>query len=261
MEATTDVWEIPPESATRVGHPAPFPIELPERLIHLYTYRGDLVLDPFIGSGTTAIAALRTERHYAGYDTDEGYVASAKRRLKEERDRLARIASLSEERARVMLPGVPDAAPNDEDFQSRAVREGRAARDLARMVLEQCGFAEVAADVRFPEGVEVNFEAHDQLGGRWFFDVSGGFTSNRPGLRRTDTLWKALGKAAVLHQIHPKVPLVLLTTDAPTPGSAGEAALHVVCGRNKPIADVIELLSSEGQQRLRSYASGQRSRN
>ena len=51
VDATTDVWDIPAESATRVGHPAPFPIELPQRLIELYTYRGDLVLDPFIGSG------------------------------------------------------------------------------------------------------------------------------------------------------------------------------------------------------------------
>jgi DNA modification methylase len=260
MEATTDVWEIPPESATRVGHPAPFPVELPERLIHLYTYRGDLVLDPFMGSGTTGVAALRTERHYVGYDTDADYVDDAKRRLAKERERLAGMTSPGEEPARVVLPGIPESAPNDEDFQSRAVREGRAARDLARMVLEQCGFVDVVADVRFPEGVEVNFEARDQAGGRWFFDVSGGFTSNRPGLRRTDTLWKALGKAAVLHEIHPKVPLVLLTTDAPTPGSAGESALRVVWGRNKPIADVVELLSSAGQQRLRTYSSGQTAR-
>jgi DNA modification methylase len=60
MENTLDVWEIPAESATRVGHPAPFPVELPARLIELYTYRGDLVLDPFAGSGTAAVAAIRT---------------------------------------------------------------------------------------------------------------------------------------------------------------------------------------------------------
>src|SRR6202035_1528418 len=68
MAATTDVWEIPSERATRVGHPAPFPVELPLRLIELYTFRDDLVLDPFMGSGTTAVAAVRSGRRYAGYD-------------------------------------------------------------------------------------------------------------------------------------------------------------------------------------------------
>src|SRR5438067_4763 len=81
MEATTDLWEIPPESATRVGHPAPFPVELPQRLIELYTYRGDLVLDPFLGAGSTAVAAARTGRRYCGYDTDRNYVELAARRV------------------------------------------------------------------------------------------------------------------------------------------------------------------------------------
>ncbi|MEO5838197.1 MAG: site-specific DNA-methyltransferase, partial [Acidimicrobiales bacterium] len=60
VEATTDLWEIAPESATKVGHPAPFPVELPKRLIELYTYEGDVVLDPFMGSGSAALAAVRT---------------------------------------------------------------------------------------------------------------------------------------------------------------------------------------------------------
>ncbi len=79
IDATIDVWDIPSESATRVGHPAPFPVELPRRLIELYTYRGDLVLDPFMGSGSTALASIRTERHYVGFDTDKAYVALAER--------------------------------------------------------------------------------------------------------------------------------------------------------------------------------------
>lgn len=86
LEATLDVWEIPPESATRVGHPAPFPIELPRRLIELYTYREDLVLDPFIGSGTTAVAAIETGRHYVGFDTDPAYIALAEERIARYRD-------------------------------------------------------------------------------------------------------------------------------------------------------------------------------
>jgi DNA modification methylase len=79
--ATLDVWQIRPESARQVGHPAPFPVELPRRCLRLFTYRGDLVLDPFIGSGTTAIAALETGRDFIGYDLDPSYVELAKRRI------------------------------------------------------------------------------------------------------------------------------------------------------------------------------------
>jgi DNA modification methylase len=81
LEATIDVWELPTESAKRIGHPAPFPIDLPRRLIELYTYKRDLVLDPFMGSGTTALAAARTGRHYVGFDTEQSYVDLARQRL------------------------------------------------------------------------------------------------------------------------------------------------------------------------------------
>ncbi len=86
FESTLDVWEIRPEHARRIGHPAPFPVQLPERLIHLYTYRDDVVLDPFMGSGSTAVAAVRTGRHYVGYDTDAGYVTLAEERVAAARD-------------------------------------------------------------------------------------------------------------------------------------------------------------------------------
>lgn len=87
LAATLSIWDIPPESAKRVGHPAPFPVALPRRFIELYTYEGDLVLDPFMGSGSTALAALATGRHYAGYDTDPAYVALAEQRLTAARTR------------------------------------------------------------------------------------------------------------------------------------------------------------------------------
>ena len=80
-DATLDVWRIRPESAKRVGHPAPFPVELPARCIRLFTYKGDVVLDPFMGSGTTALAALRTGRHYIGYELDPDYAALAEKRI------------------------------------------------------------------------------------------------------------------------------------------------------------------------------------
>ena len=70
-----------PESAKKVGHPAPFPIELPNRLIQLYTYEGDIVLDPFLGSGSTAIAALKSNRKYIGYDIDPEYIKLSEDRI------------------------------------------------------------------------------------------------------------------------------------------------------------------------------------
>jgi site-specific DNA-methyltransferase (adenine-specific) len=81
IQATLSVWQIAPESARRVGHPAPFPVELPKRLIELYTFTGDLILDPFIGSGATAVAARETGRHYVGYDTVAEYVEAAEARV------------------------------------------------------------------------------------------------------------------------------------------------------------------------------------
>ena len=354
MEATTDVWEIRPASATRIGHPAPFPVELPQRLIDLYTYRGDLVLDPFIGAGTTAVAAVRTGRHYVGFDTDEGYVALAEERVAEERKRLANRsgpeiweveippsnkrnghsgmparlsdvpsvqpevqdrdkratnatgesgagsteqqessvrqgdqgiedlpAGMTAQRGNSASGGTPGhsttatlgdlrerasgngSAPCD-DFQARAVQEGAKARALAEEILARCGFGSIREKVRCPGGVQVNFEAIDQSGRRWRFDVSGAFTiTQRPGLRRTDTLWKALGKAATLHFAeraagNPSAPpLVLLTTDRPARNSAGRRALAAMTGVGMPIRDVIEMLDPDDLVRLAELALGE----
>lgn len=83
LAATMSLWEIPPESATRVGHPAPFPVELPRRLIELYTFSNDLVLDPFIGAGSSAVAAVQTGRSYVGYEINPEYVKLAEARIAE----------------------------------------------------------------------------------------------------------------------------------------------------------------------------------
>lgn len=254
MEATTDVWELAPESASRVGHPAPFPVELPQRLIDLYTYRDDLVLDPFAGSGTTAVAAVRTGRHYVGYDTDEGYVAAGRLRVQAEVARHAGAEARSPHR-RLALLAVPDLADPQDAPQVRAVREGRQAKELARLVVEHCGFGDVRTDVRYPAlGVEVSLVARDATGADWAFDISGAFTTTRAGLKRTDTLWRSLAHAAVLHQAEPALPLVLLTTDLPAPGSAGAAAVRALRGPGRPIHDVVELLSAEDQARLSGHA-------
>lgn len=83
MQATLSIWQIPPESAKRVGHPAPFPVELAERVVRLYSYVGDVVLDPFAGSGTTCVAALKNRRHYVGYDISDQYCEIAQHRLEQ----------------------------------------------------------------------------------------------------------------------------------------------------------------------------------
>ena len=82
MAWTLDTWRIQPASAKKIGHPAPFPIELPRRLIELYSYQNDLILDPFCGAGTTAVAAKQVGRKYIGYDTDSEYIDLAQERLK-----------------------------------------------------------------------------------------------------------------------------------------------------------------------------------
>lgn len=81
LEFTKSVWGFASESAKKVGHPAPFPVELPYRLIQLYTFSNEIVLDPFMGSGQTALAALKAGRHFVGYELSEEYVRLAQRRI------------------------------------------------------------------------------------------------------------------------------------------------------------------------------------
>lgn len=83
MEATLSIWNIPPESAKKIGHPAPFPVDLALRVIRLYSYKNEVIIDPFAGSGTTCVAAKQSQRHYVGYDTDESYCSLACKRLSE----------------------------------------------------------------------------------------------------------------------------------------------------------------------------------
>jgi len=84
MEWTKSIWSFSTASANRVGHPAPFPVELPRRCIELYSYTGDIVLDPFMGSGTTAVAAKENSRQYIGYDINPDYVEMANKRLSDD---------------------------------------------------------------------------------------------------------------------------------------------------------------------------------
>jgi site-specific DNA-methyltransferase (adenine-specific) len=81
LEYTKSIWRFPAERASRIGHPAPFPVELPYRLTQLYTFEEEVILDPFVGSGSSCIAALRTNRKYVGYDIDKSYCDLAEQRI------------------------------------------------------------------------------------------------------------------------------------------------------------------------------------
>jgi DNA modification methylase len=83
LKFTKSIWKFSAESAKRVGHPAPFPVELPRRCVELYTYSNEVVLDPFMGSGATAIAALTTKRRYVGYEIDPKYVDLSEQRIRQ----------------------------------------------------------------------------------------------------------------------------------------------------------------------------------
>jgi modification methylase len=86
LECNKSVWTMPAEPARKIGHPAPFPVELPRRLIQLYTFADEIILDPFMGSGQTAIAAAKSGRHFVGYEIDEKYIELANRRIQEHMD-------------------------------------------------------------------------------------------------------------------------------------------------------------------------------
>lgn len=81
LEFTKSIWSFPATSAKQAEHPAPFPEELPHRLIQLYTFEGDVVFDPFCGSGNACIAAIKSKRHFVGFDIEDKYIQIAKRRI------------------------------------------------------------------------------------------------------------------------------------------------------------------------------------
>ena len=218
LEATLDVWRLPTESARRIGHPAPFPVELPQRLIELYTFRGDLVLDPFLGSGSTAVAAVRTGRRYCGYDTDPEYVELARRRVAAE----AALAPL-------VAPPRPTAMAVAEDL------------------LVAAGFIVVERNLRLPRlGLTVDLVVEGAGGRRWSVDVSGALTVTKSGLARTDEVWRAIGRASVLRD-HGHGPVLLLTSHLPAANDRALTAAGV---------EAIGLTSPDALERLRAYATG-----
>ncbi len=234
MALTLDVWDIPPESANRVRHPAPFPVELPQRLIELYTFSGDVVLDPFLGSGTTVVAAHRTGRRGVGFDLDPAYVDLARARLKEE---------------------VAEPAGDDPGQGTARLDPGASAGTLASAALTAAGFTDVRPNRRLRGlGLVVSFTAKDAKGTTWHFEVAGTNSAFRGGMTKTDTVWRMLGRAHVM-AARGVTPLVILTPQLPRAGSEGDKALRATGPAG--FFDAIDLFSAAAHQRLASYAGGQ----
>ncbi len=224
MALTLDVWQTPSESARRVGHPAPFPVELPEKLIELYTFAGDLVLDPFMGSGSTLVAASRTNRRYVGYDLDPGYVELS-------------IARVDDE-------GHP---PLDDPERLAGSKE------RLEHVLESAGFETEGPNVRLKgSGMTVHTVATDMNRGRWVIELGGAFLRHRGGLTSVDAVWRTLGRAHTLRGLGERV--LVLTSDLPKRRSEFDLAIR--SAGPKALFDVIDVYDDDALERLALYAAG-----
>jgi site-specific DNA-methyltransferase (adenine-specific) len=238
MSLTLDVWEFPPESAVRVRHPAPFPVELPLRLMELYTYRGDLVVDPFCGSGSTLVAALRCGRDAVGYDLDPSYVAIAEARVAKERAaQSGGVMTVDEAERSVVGAG-----------------DGTSAAVLARQALGMAGFKMVRPNRRLRGlGMTVSFSAEDATGRTWYFDLAGVNSAYRGGMARSETVWRTLGRTHVM-AANGIGPLIVLTTQLPRAGTEADRALRAAGPGG--IFDAVDLLSPAACERLSFYAAG-----
>ena len=225
MAQTLDVWQLPSESARRVGHPAPFPVELPEKLIELYTFADDLVLDPFMGSGSTLVAASRLGRRYVGYDLDAGYVELA--------------------RARVLEEGDP---------VHRAALDGASGKDVVERVLADAGLTVEARDVRLKgTGVVVPAVVVNAIGGRFVIELGGPFVTHRGGLTSAEAVWRTLGRAHALRGAGERV--LVLTSAIPRPKSEFDLALRSAGAA--AMFDVIDVFDPAAHERLGRYGSGE----
>jgi site-specific DNA-methyltransferase (adenine-specific) len=214
-------------------------VELPQRLIELYTFTGDLVLDPFLGSGTTVVAARRAGRLGLGYDLDPAYVELARARLAEEDD-------------------VPAAAGEGGGGSGGAgsggADHGASVATLAKEALASAGFVDVRANRRLRGlGLVLSFTAKDATGSTWHFDVAGSNSAYRGGMSKTDTVWRTLGRAHVMASSDVK-PLVILTPQLPRLGSEGDKALRAT--GPKGFFDAIDLMSPDAHRRMALYAEG-----
>ena len=208
-EATIDTWVVPPESATRVGHPAPFPVTLPKRVIELFSYVGDVVLDPFMGSGTTAVAAVQTGRKFVGYDSEPNYVALSKARI---------AAARSESPARQTNHLPPTAL--------RAVADRESFKKVVAATLKDFGYENVTTNRRGADKPDCQATSPD--GSELAVVIAGSFASTDTGMAGSDAQLRAAAAASKLQA--PRRRVVIVTTKVPkrlaTPAGVDVVDLH-----------------------------------
>ncbi len=206
MDATTDVWTIAAESARRVGHPAPFPEALPAKLINLYTYEDDLVLDPFAGVGTTVIAAASLGRVGIGIDNELSYVEAANQRLEEfaQSDRLFRV--------------------DQNQTYTEALQAGMKLGDLAERYLTDEGFTlDTSAKSCSHAGIRFDYLA-TQDDRAQLVEVVGQYLLNGQGVTATDEALAIVGRAALVLGVTSS-PVLVLTAALPPAGSKARKVL------------------------------------
>ena len=224
MALTLDVWQTPSESARRVGHPAPFPVELPEKLIELYTFADDLVLDPFMGSGSTLVAASRPAAATSATTSTP--------------------ATSSWPMSRVDDEGHPPFAEPD--------RLG-GSKERIDQVLAEAGFETEGPNVRLKgSGLVVHDVAVDRAGGRWVIELGGPFVRHRGGLTSVDAVWRMLGRAHALRGLGERV--LVLTSDLPRRRTEFDLAIRAA--GPQALFDVIDVFDDDALERLAAYATG-----
>ena len=220
LALTVDVWPMPPESARRIGHPAPFPVELPAKLIQLYTFADDLILDPFMGSGSTMVAASQLQRRFVGYDLDPAYVTLARERVRREGDPLS------------------------------SPQSGQSLRAQAEELIKSSEFEVVATDKKITKtGITVDFILRRTDGTVIVADLAGSGTSFRGGLTRSEVVLRALGRfTAVRRHTDPSTRFILLTSETPEPKSEADVILRAA--GPTILFDVVNLTVAEDCRRF-----------